>query len=56
MDKNNLFIDYYVEWRTTDWLMDLFKSNGLEWNDIFKEPEVKPMPRRAPVLNEQNGK
>jgi hypothetical protein len=56
MDKNNdLFINYYVDWKTTDWLKDLFDSNGLEWNDIF-EGEIDETPGRAPSLNnKQNG-
>jgi hypothetical protein len=55
MDKNNdLFINYYVDWKTTDWLKDLFDSNGLEWNDIF-EGEIDETPGRAPILNEQKG-
>ena len=54
MNKNNdLFINYYVDWKTNDWLIDLFKSNGLEWNNIFEEEET---PGRAPSLNnKQNG-
>jgi hypothetical protein len=55
MDKNNIFINYYVDWKTTDWLKDLFETNGLEWSDIF-EDEIDETPGRAPSLNnKQNG-
>ena len=37
MDKNHIYINYYVDWKTTDWLKDLFETNGFEWSDEFEE-------------------
>jgi hypothetical protein len=51
MDKN-IIINYYVDWKSTDWLKDLFETNGFEWSDEFEEKEI---PGRAPIINEQNG-
>jgi hypothetical protein len=51
MDKNHITINYYVDWKTTDWLKDLFETNGFEWSDEFEEET----PGRAPILNEQKG-
>lgn len=58
MDKKNyneIFINYYVDWKTTDWLKSLFDQNGLEFDEsIFEDKQVTP--ERAPSLtNNQNG-
>ncbi len=64
MDKNNnineIFINYYVDWKTSNWLKDLFDQNGLDINDIELvfggSPNKQVTPERAPSLtNNQNG-
>jgi len=58
MDKNNIIINYYVDWKTTDWLKDLFDQNGFEFDEsIFGGiSDKQATPERAPSLtNNQNG-
>lgn len=64
MDKNNnnIFINYYVDWRTTYWLKDLFDQNGLEFDEVTElynslgESNKQVTPERAPSLtNNQSG-
>jgi hypothetical protein len=52
MDKNNdIFINYYVDWKPTHWLKDLFDQNGFEFDESILED--KPVtPERAPSLND----
>lgn len=61
MEKNNIFIDYYVDWKTSYWLKDLFDQNDLDFNEVdwvnvFGGNPKTETPGRAPILNEQNGK
>jgi hypothetical protein len=61
MDKNN-FINYYVDWKTSNWMKDLFEQNELYgidelkfWDSLLGIPETE-VPGRAPSLNyNQNG-
>lgn len=63
MDKKNhneIFINYYVDWKTTHWLKDLFDQNGFEFDeelyDLFGNQDKQVTPERAPSLtNNQNG-
>ena len=56
MDKHNIFINYYVDWKSTDWLKDLFETNGLVYEEWDIDVPEKETPGRAPVLNDiQNG-
>lgn len=61
MDKNNIIINYYVEWKTTDWMKDLFEMNGfdssnVDWDTMFGGSSKTEVPGRAPSLNDnQNG-
>jgi hypothetical protein len=56
MDKHNIFINYYVDWKSTDWLKDLFETNGLVYEGWDIDVPEKETPGRAPVLNDiQNG-
>jgi hypothetical protein len=64
MDKNNIIINYYVDWKSTDWMKELFELNGFEysainelelWDSLLDTPKTE-VPGRAPSLNDnQNG-
>jgi hypothetical protein len=63
MDKN-IIINYYVDWKSTDWMKELFELNGFEysainelelWDSLLDTPKTE-VPGRAPSLNDnQNG-
>lgn len=65
MDKktiNEIFINYYVDWKTSDWLKDLFNQNNMDFDEVdwdkcfggYSNKQVNP--ERAPSLNNnQNG-
>jgi hypothetical protein len=65
MDKNNIIINYYVDWKSSDWMKELFELNGFEysainelelWDSLLDTPNPE-VPGRAPSLNDnQNGK
>jgi len=61
MDKNHITINYYVDWKTTDWLKDLFEQNNMDFNEVdwvnaFGGNPKTETPHRAPSLNnKQNG-
>ena len=66
MDKNNIIINYYVDgnyyidWKSSDWMKELFDQNGfdssdIDWDVLFggnpnKNKQVTP--ERAPSLND----
>jgi hypothetical protein len=58
MDKNNIIINYYVDWKTTDWLKELFDQNNLDFNEVDwvnmfgGNPNKQVTPERAPSLND----
>jgi len=60
MDKNNdIFINYYVNWKSSDWMKDLFDQiNVLEFDEVTElynllgEPNKQVTPERAPSLND----
>jgi hypothetical protein len=60
MDKN-IIINYYVDWRSTDWMKELFELNGFDsdsinWDTMFGGSLNPEVPGRAPSLNDnQNG-
>jgi hypothetical protein len=66
MNKNNINeipISYYIDWKTSNWMKDLFEQNGLYgsidelelWNSLLDIPKTEA-PGRAPSLNDnQNG-
>jgi hypothetical protein len=63
MDKdNNTFINFYVDWKTSNWMKDLFEQNELYgidelefWDSLLDIPKTEA-PGRAPSLNDnQNG-
>ena len=62
MDKNNIIINYYVDWKSTDWMKELFELNGFDsdninWDKMFGVSPNPEAPGRAPSLNDnQNGK
>ena len=61
MDKSNIIINYYVDWKSTDWMKDLFDQNGfdssnIDWDTMFGGNSKTEVPGRAPSLNDnQNG-
>ena len=61
MDKNNIIINYYVDWKSTDWMKELFDQNGfdssnIDWDILFGGNPKTEVPGRAPSLNDnQNG-
>ncbi len=61
MDKNNIIINYYVDWKSTDWMKELFELNGFDsdsinWDTMFGGNPKTEAPGRAPSLNDkQNG-
>jgi hypothetical protein len=60
MDKN-IIINYYVDWKSTEWMKDLFELNGfdssnIDWGTMFGGNPKTEAPGRAPSLNDnQNG-
>lgn len=64
MDKNNFdnIFEMYLDWKTSNWMKDLFEQNGLDaidelelWNSLLDIPKTEA-PGRAPSLNgNQNG-
>lgn len=64
MDYNKIIINYYVDWKSTDWMKELFERNGFEysainelelWDSLLDTPKTEA-PGRAPSLNDtQNG-
>ena len=40
MDKNNIIINYYVDWRSTDWMKELFELNGFDSDSINEYIQV----------------
>jgi hypothetical protein len=61
MEKNHIIINYYVDWKSTDWMKDLFDQNGfdssnIDWDIMFGGSLKPEVPGRAPSLNDnQNG-
>jgi hypothetical protein len=61
MDENKIIINYYVDWKSTDWMKDLFDQNGfdssnIDWDTMFGGSLKPEVPGRAPSLNDkQNG-
>jgi len=60
MDKN-IIINYYVDWKSTEWMKELFEFNGfdssnIDWDTMFGGNPKTETPHRAPSLNnKQNG-
>jgi hypothetical protein len=60
MDKN-IIINYYVDWKSTEWMKELFELNGfdssnIDWDTMFGSSPKTEAPGRAPSLNDnQNG-
>ena len=59
MDKNNIIINYYVDWKSSDWMKDLFDQiNVLEFDEVTElynllgESNKQVTPERAPSLND----
>jgi hypothetical protein len=58
MDKNNIIINYYVDWKSSDWMKELFDQNGfdssnVDWDTMFGgNPNKQVTPERAPSLND----
>jgi hypothetical protein len=56
MDKNHIIINYYVDWKSTDWMKELFElngfnSDGIDWDTMFGGNPKTEVPGRAPALN-----